>query len=110
MKRLKTVFSLDENGLKETLRQPLEQTESSKKLIDYDFRTLAAQDSASSLLHKMQTSVPLDQLYRFRNTACTNELNQYCPMLLEVTNRKLQIMLKGNYLLQVWNKNRNLLF
>ena len=58
----------------------------------------------------MSYKVPLNELYAVRSTCCSNELNLYCPIVLEITNTELQKLYNGTFLIQIWNKQGELLF
>lgn len=67
--------------------------------VSYDYKKLANQKSAKKMLKMMSFKVPLDELYTIKSACCQNELNYYCPIVLEITNPELQQLQKGTHLL-----------
>ena len=68
-------------------------------MVSYNQKQLRDHTSAKTLLKMMSFKVPLNELYEIKSTCCFNELNKYCPILVEITNPELQNLYNGTHLI-----------
>ena len=67
-------------------------------------------NSPINLLKQMSFNIPLQDLYTIKKTCSTNEDNPYCPIVLKINDPNLVKLYDGEYLIQVWHKNKVKLF
>ena len=62
-------------------------------------------------MDKVMFSVPLNKLYKVIGSCNYNEDAEFCPVLVEIIDEKIQRLNKNlNFLLQVWNGNGDMVF
>lgn len=76
----------------------------------YDFNDLAENLTSDKYMSEIETRVPLSDLYEIESTACYSENNKLCPVILKVKDKKLQTLMDAKYLVQVWNRHKEMLY
>ena len=66
--------------------------------------------NSTEMLKSMSFDININKLYSLKQAFCDNEFNEYCAVLLRVENNQLKQALGGRYLVQVWNKQGQLLY
>ena len=62
-------------------------------------------------MDKVMFSVPLNKLYKVIGSCNYNEDAEFCPVLVEIIDEKIQRLNKNlKFLLQVWNGNGDMVF
>ena len=76
----------------------------------YDFGSLATADSPEKLLQSMSFNVDTALLYEIEKTCVLSQANRYCPILLQVNDKDLVKEYGGEYVIQVWSDEKQLLY
>ena len=76
----------------------------------YDFGSLATADSPEKLLQSMSFNVDTALLYEIEKTCVLSQANRYCPILLQVNDKELVKEYGGEYVIQVWSDEKQLLY
>ena len=58
----------------------------------------------------MSFNIDTSQLYVLEKSCMQNQANPFCPVLLRITNETLAKRYGGQYLIQVWNRQKELIF
>jgi len=76
----------------------------------YDFMKLCRAKNSAEMLKSMSFDININKLYSLEQAFCDNQFNEYCAVLLRVENKQLRQVLGGKYLVQVWNKQGQLMY
>jgi len=66
--------------------------------------------TSEKYLELVSHQIPVNDLYMPVKTCSRSQENIYCPVLIQITNKELQMMYRGRYLLQVWDIHGSLIY